>query len=342
MADVLVERLVLVLADVLARSAPTAPRLVDRLSDRRRRTFVRRRPRPRRSLPRPSAAPAAARLHHLHRHRDVVGVRLRDDAAQAVSLRAKLVLVFLQVQRDLGAALTRARRFRSLYSPSPVDSQRTPLRRRRAPARRVLTVTLSATMKRSRSRRRTGRSAASPWPASPVSDSKNSARTGASRSCRGWLDDLVAVHADAVVAHGHRARVLVDFDLDAQFGISLVQARRRSARRNAACRPRLRRWTPVRAGISRLLEYSELHNEVEQLTNFRLESPCLLALLLAVSVGTSGRGWCLPRASRKGLWTPRDKVASRAHRGKAMERGYRSNSRPRGARNYRRVSLRAR
>ena len=50
-----------------------------------------------------------------------------------------------QVQRDLGAALRRASTRSIVYSPSPVDSQRTPSAAG-SPARRVTSVTRSATM----------------------------------------------------------------------------------------------------------------------------------------------------------------------------------------------------
>ena len=57
----------------------------------------------------------------------------------------QIVLAFAQVQRDFGAALAAARSGSTSNSPPPSDSQRTPCSGA-SPARRVSTVTWSATM----------------------------------------------------------------------------------------------------------------------------------------------------------------------------------------------------
>jgi hypothetical protein len=79
---------------------------------------------------------------HLHRDGDVVG-ELADDAAQAPGV-GELLLVVLQVQDHVGAAARLLDRLQRVAAAT-VDSQRTPCSLVR-PARREISVTLSATM----------------------------------------------------------------------------------------------------------------------------------------------------------------------------------------------------
>ena len=127
--DVLVELVVLLFGDFDLRPRPQRAGLVDR--------FV---------LVRDAVARfVLVPLLFLHqdRQRDVVGV-LADDGAQP-DAGQQLVLALAQVQRDFGAARLACRRLRCVYSPPPSDSQRTPCSAV-SPARRVTSVTLSATM----------------------------------------------------------------------------------------------------------------------------------------------------------------------------------------------------
>ena len=196
---------------------------------------------------------------------------LREDLPQAMA-RQELVLVGPQVQDDVGAARRPSRRSRPCSSPSPVALPAHAVLGGQAGAARDHRDPVGDDEARSRSRRRTGRSAARPWPGRRSAAARNSRvpRLGDGAEV---VDDLLPGHADAVVGDRDRPRRRVEADPDCEARGRPRTARRRSSPRSAACRRRRRRWRPARAG----------------------RSPCS-----STASGSSGAGAARPRPGTRG------------------------------------------
>ena len=202
-ADVLVKLLVFLFLDVLLGPRPQRRRLVDPLVlDCRRRVLV------------------LAELLHRHDHRqgDVVGI-LGDDRAQ-LPLVQQLALLLAQVQGHFGAARGLVHRFQRVFALAAGLPQHAVFRPHAgaAGAQRDLVgddeAGIEADAELADQIRILG------LIAGQLLHELAGAGTGDGADV---INDLLPVHADAVVGDGDGAGVLVETDPDVQIGIALVQ-----------------------------------------------------------------------------------------------------------------------
>ena len=207
MGDVLVELLVLLVGDVGLVAHPQGRALVDALPLGGLGLLLL-----------PLFFLAVGLLQHLHREGDVVG-ELADDGAQAPGLE-ELLFVLLEVQGDTGAALRDLKGLDIVLAAAVGGPAYAVLRTQAGAAGEDGDLVGDDIRRIKADAELADEGAVLGLVAGHGLQEAPGARAG---DAADGLHDLLAAHADAVVAHGQGAGVLVHLDADAQVGVVLQQ-----------------------------------------------------------------------------------------------------------------------